>query len=43
MVEGQEEFVEVSSFEDFEDDFEIFNQPLSLEIPFSDLGQPFSV
>ena len=42
-LEGEEEFVEVSSSEDSEDDFEIFNQPLSLEIPFGDLGQPFSV
>lgn len=37
-VEGKEEFVEVSSFEDSEDDFEIFNQPLSPEIPLGDLG-----
>ena len=36
--EEEEEIVEVS---DSEDDFEVFNQPQSPEIPSGDLGQPF--
>ena len=37
MIEEGEEVVEVS---DLEDDFEVFNQPLSLEVSTGDLGHP---
>ena len=37
-IKEGEEVVEVS---DLEEDFEVFNQPLSLEVSTSDLGRPF--
>ena len=38
--EEEERIVEVSNFED---DFDVFNQPLSLEAPVGDPGDPFPV
>ena len=37
-TKGEKGIVEVFNFEDFEDNFEVFNQTLLPEIPFGDLG-----
>ena len=40
-TKGEEVVVEVFDSEDFEDDFEVFNQPLSPKTPSGDLGHSF--